>query len=55
LDILKIAEKHKLPIIADEVYELFTFPGVEYFSFTSLSKNVPVSKNLNFVKILIII
>jgi tyrosine aminotransferase len=42
LEILKIAEKHKLPIIADEVYEFFTFPGVEFHSVASLSKNVPV-------------
>jgi tyrosine aminotransferase len=42
LDILKIAERHKLPIISDEVYEFFTFPGVTFHSVASLSKNVPV-------------
>jgi tyrosine aminotransferase len=42
LDILKIAERHKLPIISDEVYEFFTFPGVVFHSVASLSKNVPV-------------
>jgi tyrosine aminotransferase len=42
LDILKIAERHKLPIISDEVYEFFTFPGVAFHSVASLSKNVPV-------------
>ncbi|CRK96860.1 CLUMA_CG009926, isoform A [Clunio marinus] len=42
LEILEIAERHKLPIISDEVYEFFTFPGVEYHSFSSLSKNVPI-------------
>lgn len=42
LEILEIAERHKLPIIADEIYEFFTFPGVEYQSIASLSKNVPV-------------
>ena len=42
LDILEIAERHQLPIIADEVYEFFTFPGVEFHSVASLSKNVPV-------------
>jgi tyrosine aminotransferase len=42
LDILKIAEKFKLPIIFDEVYEFFTFPGVEFHSLASLSKNVPI-------------
>jgi tyrosine aminotransferase len=42
LDILKIAERHRLPIIADEVYEFFTFPGVKFHSFSSLSRNVPI-------------
>jgi tyrosine aminotransferase len=42
LDILKIAERHQLPIISDEIYEFFTFPGVEFHSIASLSKNVPV-------------
>jgi len=42
LGILDIAERYKLPIIADEVYEFFTFPGVEFYSIASLSKNVPV-------------
>lgn len=41
-DILKIAEKYFIPIIADEIYEHFVFPGTEYHSFSSLSKNVPV-------------
>jgi tyrosine aminotransferase len=40
--ILKIAEKHFVPIIADEIYEHFVFPGTEYHSFSSLSKNVPI-------------
>ena len=42
LEIIDIAEKHKLPIISDEVYEFFTFPGVDFHSFATLSKNVPV-------------
>ena len=42
LEILDIAEKHKLPIISDEVYEYFTFPGVKFHSTSSLSKNVPI-------------
>lgn len=42
LDILAIAERHQLPIISDDIYEYFVFPGVEYFSVASLSKNVPV-------------
>lgn len=42
LEILEIAERHKLPIIADEVYEFMVFPGVIYHSIASVSKNVPV-------------
>lgn len=42
LEILQIAERHKLPVISDEVYEYFTFPGVKFHSVSSLSKNVPV-------------
>lgn len=32
LDIIDIAERHKLPIVADEIYEFVTFPGVEFHS-----------------------
>lgn len=62
LEILAIAERHFVPIIADEVnfnalinnrvinassysvqiYEHFVFPGNEYHSVSSLSRNVPV-------------
>lgn len=42
LDILAIAEKHHVPIIADEIYEHFVFPGNEYHSVSSLSRHVPV-------------
>lgn len=42
LEILEIAERHRLPIIADEIYEFFTFSGLEFHSVASLSKNVPV-------------
>lgn len=42
LDILNIAERHRVPIISDEVYEFFAFPGVQFHSFASLSKNVPI-------------
>jgi tyrosine aminotransferase len=42
LEILKIAEKHSLPIIADEIYEAMVFPGIEFNSFSALSKNVPI-------------
>lgn len=40
--IINLAEKYFLPIIADEIYEHFVFPGVEYCSVSSLSKTVPV-------------
>ncbi|GAB0091603.1 Tyrosine aminotransferase [Sergentomyia squamirostris] len=40
--VIAIAEKHFLPIIADEIYENIVFPGVEYTSVASLSENVPV-------------
>lgn len=42
IDILKVAERHKLPIISDEIYEFSAFPGVNFHSFSSLSENVPV-------------
>ena len=42
LEIIEIAERYKLPIIADEIYEFFTFSGLEFHSVASLSKNVPV-------------
>lgn len=42
LNILNIAERHFVPVIADEIYEHFVFPGNEYHSISSLSKNVPV-------------
>lgn len=42
LEIISIAERHFVPIIADEIYEHFVFPGNEYHSVSSLSRNVPV-------------
>lgn len=41
-NILNIAEKYYVPVIADEIYEHFVFSGTDYHSFSSLSKNVPV-------------
>lgn len=41
-EIVKLAEKHHLPIIADEIYAYMTFEGYEFFPIASLSKNVPV-------------
>lgn len=42
LDILKIAEKHKLPIIADEVYGNMAFPGNECYYMAELTDTVPI-------------
>ena len=41
-DILAIAEKYKVPIIADEIYENFVFPGETYVPIASLTTSVPV-------------
>ncbi|WAR11816.1 ATTY-like protein [Mya arenaria] len=41
-DILRVAEMHKVPIIADEIYEHFVFSGTEYHSLASLTDTVPV-------------
>lgn len=42
LDILAVAERHNLPIISDDIYEYFVFPGESYWSVAALSTNVPV-------------
>jgi tyrosine aminotransferase len=42
LDILKLAEQYQLPIISDDIYEYFVFPGVEYHSVAALSETVPI-------------
>jgi len=41
-EILAIAEKHKVPIIADEIYDYFVFPGETYVPIASLTTTVPV-------------
>uniref|UniRef100_A0A182Q5B3 Tyrosine aminotransferase n=1 Tax=Anopheles farauti TaxID=69004 RepID=A0A182Q5B3_9DIPT len=40
--IVDIAERHYVPIIADEIYEHFVFPGHEFHAVSSLSNRVPV-------------
>ncbi|XP_035919186.1 tyrosine aminotransferase [Anopheles stephensi] len=40
--IVDIAERHFVPIIADEIYEHFVFPGHEFHAVSSLSGRVPV-------------
>lgn len=42
LDILAVAARHHVPIIADEIYEHLVFPGERYHSLGSLSTEVPV-------------
>lgn len=41
-DLLFIAEKYRLPIIADEIYEWMVYPGQEFVSIGSLSETVPI-------------
>ena len=40
--IIKIAEKFRLPIIADEVYGDMVFPGHEFYYMSELSNKVPI-------------
>ena len=42
VDIIKLAEKYRLPIIADEVYGDMVFPGNEFTYMSELSDNVPI-------------
>ena len=42
LDILAVAEKNSLTIIADEIYADLVFKGQHSYPIASLSKNVPV-------------
>ena len=44
MDIIAIAEKHFIPIIADEIYEHFVFAGAkkDYIPIASLTRTVPV-------------
>ncbi|CAG2061964.1 unnamed protein product [Timema podura] len=41
-DILEVARRNFLPIIADEIYEHMVYPGKEFHSLGSLSLEVPV-------------
>lgn len=40
--ILAVAEMYKVPIIADEIYDYFVFPGQTYVPIASLTTTVPV-------------
>jgi tyrosine aminotransferase len=41
-DIMKLADKYKIPILADEIYETMVFPGEKVVSFGKLSEGQPV-------------
>ena len=41
-DIISIAEKKGIPIIADEIYENMVFNGSKYTPFAAVSENVPI-------------
>jgi len=41
-DIIRVAEKYQLPIIADEVYAEMVFPGNEFYFMSELTQNVPI-------------
>lgn len=40
--ILHVAEKHKIPIIADEIYAHMVFPGEEFEFLSRLTRSVPI-------------
>ncbi|XP_076163991.1 tyrosine aminotransferase isoform X2 [Ptiloglossa arizonensis] len=42
LDILDVAARYYIPIIADEIYEHMVFPGRTFHSLASLSSEVPI-------------
>ncbi|KZC10373.1 Tyrosine aminotransferase [Dufourea novaeangliae] len=42
LDILDVAARYYVPIIADEIYEHMVFPGRNFHSLASLSSDVPI-------------
>ncbi|XP_060533310.1 tyrosine aminotransferase [Cylas formicarius] len=41
-DILDLASKYRLPVIADEIYERLVFPGTGFVSVASLHSGVPI-------------
>lgn len=41
-ELIAVAEKHRLPIVADEIYGRMTFTGHKFRPIASLSQNVPV-------------
>ncbi|XP_064470450.1 tyrosine aminotransferase-like [Ornithodoros turicata] len=41
-DILAVAARNYVPVIADEIYEHFVFPGQKYYPMASLTEDVPI-------------
>ncbi|XP_067120150.1 tyrosine aminotransferase-like [Centruroides vittatus] len=41
-DLLHIAARNYVPVIADEIYSTFIFPGETFYPLSSLSKDVPI-------------
>lgn len=41
-DILQVAQRHFVPIIADEIYDYFVFPGHHFYPLASLTDQVPI-------------
>ncbi|EDV19635.1 uncharacterized protein TRIADDRAFT_33190 [Trichoplax adhaerens] len=41
-DIIKVAEKHRIPILADEIYEYISFPENQFYPLGAVSKSVPI-------------
>lgn len=41
-NILEIASRHRVPIIADEIYEKLVFPGNKFVSLASIETDVPL-------------
>ena len=41
-ELIRIAEKHKLPIIADEVYGNMVFRGKDFYYMSELTQRVPI-------------
>lgn len=41
-EILDVASRNRVPIIADEIYEHFVFAGHEFKALSALSKDVPI-------------
>ena len=40
--VLEFAERHKIPIISDEIYANIVFDGFSFTSIADLSENVPI-------------